>query len=355
MCRSQFDVDDMTEAQILCGTRKEGGSDSPEFGVDAADSPGRGLIRRFGIGAQIERQRPRLGIRSFGTWKVPNWITFSYITLRKPHAAMHRRPIPFESRPSQLGDGPSNGTANGTRGDSDSTRSNTKVGHEIDDLSPVHPHPGVAAWDDAPNLDLPYDNPYYTRSFRNVLWLPRDPISVLDLDDTVDFRMSLTSEPSAGQLGSWLGSVETASPTSLVHPDTKLATEPPAAGVPNVMGLTGEEEIELPGEIAVRVQELDKEDDVEFAQEPTARPAMFRPRKMSTVSQLSTGTAMPRRGSFIEGLPRTFTGTASTKRGRSSSFLPAFDAGKKPTLEEHEIGVVPDAHAQAELAENVFR
>ncbi|WWC66498.1 uncharacterized protein I206_100400 [Kwoniella pini CBS 10737] len=60
----------------------------------------------------------------------------------------------------------------------------------------VMPHHGYQAWEDIP----PYrrsrgydDQPTYTDDYDDFLWLPRDPLSTLDLDDTVEMRVTLTT------------------------------------------------------------------------------------------------------------------------------------------------------------------
>ena len=62
-------------------------------------------------------------------------------------------------------------------------------------------------WEDIP----PYprsrgysDQPAYTDDYDDFLWLPRDPLSTLDLDDTVEMRLSLTtSTGGSGKIGDW--------------------------------------------------------------------------------------------------------------------------------------------------------
>ena len=85
-------------------------------------------------------------------------------------------------------------------------------------LGPVDSHTLTVAWDDESHVDTPYDNPFYTKAISDVLWLPRDPFGILDLDDTINLRVSLTSELSAGQLGVWQGPLS--SPLPLSSPDS---------------------------------------------------------------------------------------------------------------------------------------
>lgn len=68
-------------------------------------------------------------------------------------------------------------------------------------------HPSLPPWEDIP----PYqrsrayeDQPAYTDDYDDFLWLPRDPLSTLDLDDTVELRLSLTtSAGGSGRISTW--------------------------------------------------------------------------------------------------------------------------------------------------------
>lgn len=89
-----------------------------------------------------------------------------------------------------------------------------RLAHEPD--QPIHhdpasklvmPHPPLQPWEDIP----PYqrmrgynDQPGYTDDYDDFLWLPRDPLSTLDLDDTVEMRLSLTTSCGGpGRIGDW--------------------------------------------------------------------------------------------------------------------------------------------------------
>ncbi|EEB87618.1 hypothetical protein MPER_14978, partial [Moniliophthora perniciosa FA553] len=110
-----------------------------------------------------------------------------------------------------------------------------------DDIGPVSVHPPPTSWDDQTTIDLPYDNPYYTRTINNVLWLPRDPCGVLDLDDTIDLKIAISVDPVAGQIG-----------TCFVN--LPFTPEPEA--------VDGTETIDLPAVLAKRAE---ARDDVENA------------------------------------------------------------------------------------------
>jgi len=211
-------------------------------------------------------------------------------------------------------------------------------------LSPVVHHPAPVAWDDDPHLDLPYDNPYYTQAIDNVLWLPRDPFGILDLDDTVDLRVALTSDLQAPALGTWVVPGETSSPES-IHAKSSTTTQP---GIPQRQ-YTGSEEIVLPPAIAKRVRELEEDDDVEDTIQQ--RPPMFGRRNPSS----------DRRSSIIGGPPspqlgfRSFSAGAGS-RTRSASVLSVLEPPRvdRSASSDQPSGTRPDAHAQADFVRSTL-
>ncbi len=160
-------------------------------------------------------------------------------------------------------------------------------------VSPHAPHP---AWDDNPSYDRPYDNPYYTRPISNFLWLPRDPLGLLDLDDTVDLRMALTSEPGAGKLGTWEddGFIGSSISSVLIGSLGDLEEDEDLSYTPPVRTLDGSEVTSLPSAIASRVENIDQESDVEHTSQHR-RPSLLGPRRTSssTSTNISLGLRRP--------------------------------------------------------------
>jgi hypothetical protein len=68
----------------------------------------------------------------------------------------------------------------------------------------IRPHPKTGPWDDAPRYDIPYQNPAYTCRIDDFLWLPRNPVGKLNLDDTVEMRKAIRTEEHLGALGEWV-------------------------------------------------------------------------------------------------------------------------------------------------------
>lgn len=240
----------------------------------------------------------------------------------------------------------------------------TNIGMEATDSGPVIPHPPPLPWDDQEVVDLPYDNPYYTRVFDNVLWLPRDPVNVLDLDATVDMKISLTVDVSAGQVGTWLGLVQHSSPEGLEpmpSPEFNPLEISPRilpvsyASLPQV---DGTEDIDLPPAIQIRVE----------ANEPgierTTRPrrstvSSGRTNKSETASMTMLSMQSQRRPSTLGPQQQTVRSVSDGSsippppflRARSSSGMSALQLPPRLVAKssEQEFGLRPDAHAQADL------
>ncbi|EAU86086.2 hypothetical protein CC1G_07165 [Coprinopsis cinerea okayama7 len=391
MCRAQFELDDIAEAEALCGQISL--EDDPEINPDDPENLSHQERKNL---IETGSSKP-----SVLTLKLPRWMNFSYNTLRQqPRHKYRRKPIPFDSPPSPgenqrtfRRERPSEASPASVL-DSDaklprdgfpwqaepSFQSSNPAIRLItsanSDTGPVVPHPPRLTWDDQDTIDLPYDNPYYTRPINNVLWLPRNPLGALNLDDTVDLKISLTVELSAGQLGSWLGLVQRSSPGELSQSDRDAtsshinAVSPPMS-LKSLPAVDGTEDIELPPRIMRRVKS--GENGIEPALRPR-RSTISRNgrRRANTTSEggprppLASGSLARRRTSMLEVPPVSHmppasdagSGPSRMGRGRSSSILSALQLAAPSSLNrvssnEQEFGVRPDAHAQAELVLSV--
>ena len=413
MCRAQYERDDILEADILCnGHHREGsrlqdpeaqdliGDISEESSAhDASKSPHRGA--------------------HFLTWKLPAWVDFSYSSIHQRTKATQRRlPNPFGPHPDadkepeatssaplaihetkRIGLSPLSAspepesptevvtkvTPDGYPWNMPETTTTRDPGvmnlrHDTVATSrPVIPHPPPAPWDDQAFVDLPYDNPFYIRTIDNVLWLLRNPMGVLNLDDTVDLRVAISVEVPAGRLGTWLGLDETASPEEQIPPAGPSGDLTPRltaqrspflapVGAPEIVD--GTEDIDLPAVIARRVKA--KEGGVAQAVRP--RRSSVLPRKatggtgaMSLSLQQRRPTlsdADAERPSFAATVGRAAgAGTALSLptvagRARSASYVSALTLGTPTPPAEvpravstaaDEFGARPDAHAQADF------
>ena len=298
VCRAHYERDDILEADIVCGSKSspteetEDPSDLPDILPDNLEKAGNGFREK--ISAKTD----------FWTLKLANRMNF----LHGSHAMAHinrRRPNPFQPHSSGDSSVPmerTSSTAGLLQEQGSPVFPVAEVVHPIreveeqtSDTTPnerpalVSPHAPHPVWDDSPSYDRPYENPYYSRPISNILWLPRNPLSLLDLDDTVDLRMALTSEPGAGKLGTWSDDEFIGSSISsvLVASFGDLDDEDLMYGSP-VRTLDGSEVIGLPSAIASRVENIEQESDVEHAAQ--RRPSTLGRRRMSSTSTSPTPT-----------------------------------------------------------------
>ncbi|KAF9019032.1 hypothetical protein BDZ89DRAFT_1093998 [Hymenopellis radicata] len=345
MCRAQFEHDDIVEANAAERDDSENSTEPDIHGLITHSKPGKFNFR------------------------IPEWVTFSYGTVRH-HSPLTRQPNPFRPTPASFSricsrspeNSPSIPSHIPTEKHADpfplSIDVEPKVHNEDDFTGPVVTHPPPVAWDDLMTPDLPYDNPYYVRPISNVLWLPRNPCGILDLDDTVDMKTSITVESSTGKLGTWVGFTELDSPMLMsnlsLEPSLMTPTlQPSLSGLPSSGSLFGE--IELPIAIAKRVEA--GESDIE----------QIRPRRPSTYRHRPHGLQCRPQGSinrpFIKSY-RSFSEGSTAARLRSNSIMttlepPRPDSGRRFSVSraasDHpaQVGTLrPDAHAQADFAAN---
>jgi len=254
LCHAQYEDDDMVEAKIVChmlGTN----NDPQEFGShsDVTDEPPRESDLHAGTMTRL--------IQRFRRLPLPAWINFSYsITLYRKLQGLQRQsnamrqPTPFD----RLGtlEVPLN-----DKEQSSSSNISTVLLKPLQ-LPPAGPlenppknptsppsslvqnHPHPIAWDDESRNDIPYHNPNYIRAITDTLWLPQDPFGLVDLDDTVDLRVSLTTDPSTGDL------------------NTRYTDDQWPLSVP-ALRYNGYEDIEPPVEISSRIADLENQGEVE--------------------------------------------------------------------------------------------
>lgn len=321
------------EADIVCGTSRSTDG-TPSDSAEVLASPR--SINENGHSTLSNKVRSTVTANTdFWTMKLASKVRFSYATIpSRPARPRHLR-NPFQP---QTSTSPGHLTvimdAIDSEGDTVEVESPTsdiqKFPKEEKPLvrpalcTPHPPHPG---WNDDSSPDHGYDNPYYTRTIADMLWLPRDPLSVLDLDDTVDLRMSITSEPGAGKLGSWndddfigstlsLPSAFSASFSSDMEDDSaSLYDSAP-------LRLNGDEVISLPAGIASRVENIDEEEEVE---EAIQRPSFMQRRTSSSASRATSPLVGIRRPSTFE------VGPSSGFRSFSLGAEGTAGAGKSPT------------------------
>lgn len=383
LCRAQYEDDDIAEANIVCRMVDYRNDNAANLGSDVDLTNGEAMR----IDPR-DRTLDRL-TQKFRTLRLPAWINFSYSTI--PHRARHthrRRHIPFGPHgPQSSSFGRLGWLENaGNSGEALSPPPEpvfskpmqaSPIGEDQNPLAvdslpcgPVSSHSPMVAWDDNSHVEVPYHNPYYTRAISDVLWLPRDPFGIVDLDETVDLRVSLTSEPNAGRLGEWHGhSPPPASPLPLPGSPLPTVFIPSISDTPDDRRsilvsspgrqYTGREDIELPSGIASRVANLENEDDVE--QTPRERrPSLFDRRNSSNKDRESIVSVRPqsRRKSTLDiQRPPPLNLRSSSISGEQDSRLAPSYAFASPSQQRARststiMQIRPDAHAQAALAQS---
>ncbi|KAJ3973244.1 hypothetical protein EV361DRAFT_78192 [Lentinula raphanica] len=365
ICRAQFENDDIREAKLMCGTMQP----SEDVGLETRTSEEDSV-------EMDHRTLPGPHISSISWFKsslrLPDWLSSSYDTIRqRPRNIAHRPPIPFaDNRPSLSRLLSLHSTAVGSVDDSLPPPTMLSAVAQ-DNLGPVAIHPPPISWDDQSALDLPYDNPYYTRAISNVLWLPRNPCGTLDLDDTVDLKVAISVEPVSGRLGTWTsatGEQKSHPDVSEPAPDSSRLSPPPfmpegrgsilttnsgdnneALSFTSEPEVDGTEDIELPEILAKRAQQ---KDDVESAAR-TRRSSIFQQRQNERTSTFTLGSQKrPSTGHrHSSGTRSTSDAATRTKPQKQKSIMSLFDDRSSQSTRSREIDPAarPDTHAQAEL------
>jgi hypothetical protein len=216
----------------------------------------------------------------------------------------------------------------------------------LENTGPVVPHPPPRPWDDQTHVDLSYDNPYYTRTIRDVLWLPQDPMSKLSLENTIDLRQSITCDPNVGELGTWLGQADTTSSPLSISQRSDRSSLILLRSSSLIRQYTGTEDVELPPGIARRVQSLRKGEDAEEAN--GRRPSIWR--RVSSFSGMTDASATQgvRRPSVLSHFSAF---RSSVHLPQQTSLLSLEDQQTGPPSE---LGTRPDMQAQADYVMSAF-
>lgn len=126
----------------------------------------------------------------------------------------------------------------------------------------VRPHAQIR-WDDTPNNVVRYNNPFYSCELDAFLWLPRNPVTPLDLCDTIEWHGNafVSSDGGTGAVGEW----EEEEDEDEVGADGDIDDN--VTSVSRIVDIGGQEEIVLGSILAKRLQ---TEENVEKAADPAA-------------------------------------------------------------------------------------
>lgn len=322
---------DVDEAREICGIKQRSPSTDTEEPVATQEAEGDGPGFIDEVIDEVKAQ----------TWKLKKNFVFDYSVLGQQSrpAAAHKPnpfndPANFNRMHSWNGEGtdpltvdahrPSLGTMQRSMPDlSGIPKASSPEPFRVSHPPLVTPHEKHPAWDDTSRMDRPYDNPYYSRPVPNYLWLPRDPVGLLDLDDTVDVHKSLTTDPALEEFGEVVEGGVGFADIPMVFASTP--DDQPQDDYPLPRQLTGDEDIALPRDIARRVENIHQESDVEYADDDQ-RPSLIGLRKSSGVSmgrkRSTISTNSSRKASLPLVHPTTFDDTLpSPGRMRSGSVV----------------------------------
>ncbi|CAO1636976.1 unnamed protein product [Sympodiomycopsis kandeliae] len=126
----------------------------------------------------------------------------------------------------------------------------------------VRPHAKIK-WDDTPNNQARYNNPFYSCELDPFLWLPRNPLGPLNLCDTIEWHGAalVSSDGGHGKVGEWEDDDDE---------DDEILDESTDGSISRrsrPRQLEGQEEIMMNSELAKRLEE---EEDVHQVIDPAA-------------------------------------------------------------------------------------
>ncbi|KAH9936413.1 uncharacterized protein B0H18DRAFT_1091982 [Fomitopsis serialis] len=352
ICRAKFEQDDLLEGQVMCGTAAV-----PEAVLDAAQSKDKNVtVTETSTIAEPKADSSHTLPPAIRAWQFPNKIGNGYATIpRRPQHRGERHGNPFssmDSRPSIDVLRPGSPTTFPRMTDGEESFVDVLPHIPENDQSPREPavtrHPPHPRWNDESSSDHPYDNPYYVKPIKDELWLPADPAGLLNLDDTVNMRVSLTNSPGVGRLGDWYEDEFIVTGLSSFLSSTASVDHRMASFDGRARRLNGTEHIELPSDIASRVGSLDMERELETV--PSLHPpSRRRDRQYSHTSSMAS-PEMAELG-FPNGGPPRMGGLRSSSLGPGmpgyqrhlpSAFLNAANADRRiRSFSDHEMALRP--------------
>ncbi|CAE6451481.1 unnamed protein product, partial [Rhizoctonia solani] len=191
------------------------------------------------------------------------------------------------------------------------------------DVPLVVPHVGREPWNDNPDGTATYDNPYYTQPVPEYLWLPRNPLSLLDLNDTVDVHRALTSEADSGDMSESIS----------LDDEAAVGSFRDDASMDPFTEITGEECIALSTVIRDRLEHGDVGEDFDYNDDTTSSMFSRRPSGGTITSRHLRSSAAYR--SFSAGVRRSggnLLTPITPNRLRSHSVGVTIDPALEPNL-----------------------
>ncbi|TFY68743.1 hypothetical protein EVJ58_g833 [Rhodofomes roseus] len=352
ICRAKFEQADLLEAQVVCGT-----ADVPEAVLDAAQTKDKSVtVTEIPTIAEPKAGSSHNIPSAIRAWQFPDRIGNGYATIpRRPQHRAERHGNPFSSMDSTDALRPGSPTVFPRMSDNEESFPDVlpripESGQPTREPA-VTRHPPHPRWNDESSPDHPYDNPYYVQPIKDELWLPADPIGILNLDDTVNMRVPLTTSPGVGRLGDWYEDEFIATGLSSFLSSTASVDRRMASIDGRPRRLNGMEHIELPTEIASRVGSLDMEREVETVR--SMRPSLRQRERQHSHAGTMPSPEMAEMGftNGANGSPPRMGGLRSSSLGPGmpgyqrqlpSAFLNVANADRRNrSFSDHEMAVRP--------------
>lgn len=341
----------------MCGT-----ADVPEATLDAAQSKDKHVsVVETPVTAEPKPDPTHALPPAIRAWQFPDKIGNGYATIpRRQQHRVERHGNPFssmDSRPSVDSVRPGSPTTFPRMSGGEDTYADglprIPESGQPARQPPVTRHPPHPRWNDESSPDHPYDNPYYVKPIQDELWLPADPTGLLNLDDTVNMRVSLTTSPGVGRLGGWYEDEFIATGlSSFLSSTASVDRERRAASLDmRPRRLNGNEHIELPGDIASRVGSIEMERDVETVRS-LHPPSRRRERQHSHASSMAS-PAMAELGFANASRPRVADWRSASlghetpgfQRQLPSAFLNAANRDRRiRSFSDHEMALRPGSN-----------
>ncbi|KAF8595215.1 hypothetical protein BDV93DRAFT_611513 [Ceratobasidium sp. AG-I] len=186
-------------------------------------------------------------------------------------------------------------------------------------------YPEREPWDDTPDHTATYDNPYYKQPVHEYLWLPKNPLSELDLNHTIKMHRALTAEVACGDMAESVFLDDEAAAGS-IHEDMTINP---------FDEITGNENIALSSVILDRVDHGDLGDDFDLAEISSTSTFSRRPSAGTYASRRSRRRSSTAFRSFSAGIRRSganLLAPMSPSRLRSHSVGVGLDPALQPNL-----------------------
>lgn len=247
-------------SQDLYESDYEDGEISRSVSLQRRGTKDRHEPRSSSYSTTLVKGRPTMDLANQGHLSTPHEVDESYVKDDTAHSIWREEEHAVQGKGEDVdeeGDQEEAEEEGADEEDEDETEDETEDdGDKGEEQALVKPHAKIR-WDDTPNNSARYNNPYYSVELDPFLWLPRDPTIPLDLCDTVEWHGAalVSSQGGMGKVGEWNDEQEM---EESHHVD---GYEEEGLSEAELGSLYGDEEIDVMGPLAQRLQDADDLDD----------------------------------------------------------------------------------------------